>query len=77
MILCRKATIFLNVQSTRRHSVAAKHCSRIVLKVFDGLLPPITPPDHKNRINERCSSLKQTESGVAMTNGEAATMELA
>jgi hypothetical protein len=30
----------------------------------------------KNRITERCSSLVQTESGAAMINDKAATMEL-
>jgi hypothetical protein len=41
-----------------------------VLKVFD------TPSNHKNQITERCSSLVQTESGAAVINGKAATMEL-
>jgi hypothetical protein len=51
-------------QSIRRYSVAAKHCSRIVLKVFDGLRPLIHLPTTK------------TESVAAMINGKAATMEL-
>jgi hypothetical protein len=34
------------------------------------------PSDHKNRITERFSSLVQTESGAAMINGKAATIEL-
>jgi hypothetical protein len=37
---------------------------------------PDTPFDHKNRITERYSSLVQTESGAAMINSKAATMEL-
>jgi hypothetical protein len=64
---------FLFFQSIRRHSIAAKHCSRIVLQVFAA---PDTPSDHNNRIAERFSSLVQTESRVAMTNCEAAVMEL-
>jgi hypothetical protein len=37
---------------------------------------PDTPSNHKNRITECCYSLMQTESGAAMINGKAATMEL-
>jgi hypothetical protein len=37
---------------------------------------PDTPSDHKNRISKHCSSLLQTESGAAMINGNATTMEL-
>jgi hypothetical protein len=39
--------IFLSIC---RHSVAAKHCSRIMLKVFDGFRPLINLQNHKKRI---------------------------
>ena len=68
--------IFLNFSIIRRQPVAAKHCPRIVLKVFDVFRPLIHPSDHKKRITERCSSLVQTESGTAMVNVTFATKEL-
>jgi hypothetical protein len=67
---------FLISQSIRKHSIAAERCSCIVLKVRDVLLPPIHLSNRKNRITEHCSSLEQTESGVAMINSKALTMEL-
>jgi hypothetical protein len=48
-----------------------------VLKVVDGLRPPDTPCEHKNRIAQSYSALVQTERRAAMINGEAVTMELA
>ena len=39
---------FFNFLSIRRHPVAAKHCSRIVLKVFDGFLPLVHLQTTKN-----------------------------
>ena len=67
---------FLNVLSIRRHSVAEKHSSRIVLKVFDGFRPLIHLQTTKKWITESCSSLVQTESGAAMVNVTAGTKEL-
>ena len=67
---------FLIFLSISRHPIAAKHCSLIVLKVFDVFRPPDTPSDHKKRITVRCSSLVQTESGAAMVNVTVGAKEL-
>jgi len=71
--MCDNFRIFLSIH---RHSDAAKHCSHIVLKVFDGFRPLILLHTTKKRVTERCSSLVQTESGAAKVNGTVATKEL-
>jgi hypothetical protein len=55
---------YLILQSIRRHSIAAKHSSRIALKVFGGSWPLIHLPTTK------AGSLN------GITNGEAEVMEL-
>jgi len=57
------------------HCVAAKHCSHIVLKVFDEFRPLIHLQTTKKWITECCSSLVQMESGAAMVNVTVATKE--
>ena len=69
-------TFFLIFLSVRRHPVVAKHCSRIMLKVFDGFRSLIHLQTTTKRITERCSSLVQTESGAAMVNVTVGTKEL-
>jgi len=60
----------------RRHSAAAKHCSHIVLKVFDVFRSLIHLHTTKKRITECCSLLVRTESGAAMANVTITTNEL-